>query len=346
MNMTRADLDAAVGQGVLTHDQAGALWRMLEERYATRSRFDLVHVAYYTGALIVISAMTWFMTLAWDEFGGGALLGISLIYALCFALLGRLLWSKPMYKTAGGLLITVAVCMTPLAIYGFEKWIGIWPQGDPGSYRGFYEWVKGSWLFMELGTVIAAAVALKYIRFPFLTAPIAFALWYLSMDLTPLLFGQDEFTWNQRLWVSLCFGLAMLLVSFLVDHRTKEDYAFWGYLFGMFAFWGGLSLMEDQGELGRLIYCLINVGLMFVSVFLGRRVFMIFGGLGVFWYLGYLAYEVFENSLLFPVALTALGLSVIGVGLLYQRYRPQIERAVLDILPPAIKRLRPVHRLG
>jgi hypothetical protein len=40
---------------------------------------------------------------------------------------------------------------------------------------------------MEVGTVAAGLVALRYFRFPFLTAPIAFALWFMSMDLTPLI---------------------------------------------------------------------------------------------------------------------------------------------------------------
>jgi hypothetical protein len=62
---------------------------------------------------------------------------------------------------------------------------------------------------MEVGTIIAALITLKFIRFPFLTFPIAFSLWYMSMDLTPLLFGKPEFTWQQRLWVSLFFGLLM-----------------------------------------------------------------------------------------------------------------------------------------
>src|SRR5439155_13833543 len=50
----------------------------------------------------------------------------------------------------------------------------------------------------------------------------------MSMDLTPLIYGRSDFTWNQRLWVSLWFGLAFLAVSFLVDRRTRDDYAFWG----------------------------------------------------------------------------------------------------------------------
>lgn len=188
--------------------------------------------------------------------------------------------------------------------------------------------------------MIASLVALKFIRFPFLTAPLAFAGWYMSMDLAPLLFGQSDFGWDQQLWVSLVFGLLMLVMAFMVDRRTEEDFAFWGYLFGLFAFWGGLSLMDGGGELARFVYCLVNVALMVISVLLARRVFLVFGALGVFGYLGHLAYVVFADSLLFPVALTGLGLAVIALGILYQRHHAGIEQAVLRMLPPALVRVR------
>jgi len=64
----------------------------LEWRNADRPWFDLQHVAYYFGALVVISDMTWFITLGWERFGGGGILAISLSYALGFTVAGGLLW--------------------------------------------------------------------------------------------------------------------------------------------------------------------------------------------------------------------------------------------------------------
>jgi hypothetical protein len=50
---------------------------------------------------------------------------------------GRHLWFDRGLKVPGGLLTTIAVCMVPLAIYGFQRMTGIWPNGDPGSYRNY-----------------------------------------------------------------------------------------------------------------------------------------------------------------------------------------------------------------
>lgn len=346
MEISKEDLNRAASEGVISTDQVEALWRALESRRSVSPRFDLAHVAYYFGALIVISAMGWFMTLGWERFGGGGIFLISAVYALTFVLVGRTLWYKEHLKIPGGLLFTVAVCMTPLAIYGLERLTGIWPQGDPGVYRGYHIWVKGSWFLMEVGTILAGLVALRFIRFPFLTAPIAFSLWYMSMDLTPLLFGKTDFTWNERLWVSLWFGLAVLVVAYVVDRRTREDYAFWGYLFGMLAFWGGLSLMETGSEFRRFLYGLINVGLMLLSVLLDRRVFIVFGALGVFGYLGHLAYSVFKDSLMFPFVLSVLGIVIIYLGIKYQRHRDVIDRSILGLLPEQLRHLLPKERVG
>jgi hypothetical protein len=65
---------------------------------------------------------------------------------------------------------------------------------------------------------------------------------------------------------------------------------------------------------------------------------------GYIGYLAYLAYRVFRDSLLFPFALTIIGVGVIFLGIQYQRHRPAIERAILGCLPEAARRLLPPSR--
>lgn len=347
MKIFKEDIDWAASEGIISPEQADALWEALSQRLENRPQFNLANVSYYFGALIVISGMTWFMGLAWEKFGGGGIFLISCVYALCFVLAGKTLWFEQNLKIPGGLLFTIAVCMTPLAIYGLQTMLDLWPQGDPGNYRDYHIWIKGSWLFMELGTIIAALIALKFVRFPFLVAPIAFTLWYMSMDLTPLLFGGIDFSWEERLWVSFWFGLACLVVAYWVDMKTTriaEDYAFWLYLFGLLSFWFGMTLMGDGTEWEFFLYFVINLGLVLLSVLLQRRVFIVFGALGVFAYFSHLAYEIFRDSLLFPFALTVLGIGVIYLGVLYQRNRGAIEGWILGKVPMSFQQVLPRRR--
>jgi len=192
MSLNKEGLDQAVTEGILTENQATQLWNWFETKYtpqaevtstqtsteySPKSNLNAANVAYYFGALLIISAMTWFMTAAWGEFGGWGIFAIATSYALIFILLGHYLWFKQQLEVPGGLLYTLAVCMTPLAIFGFQSATGMWVQGAQDDYTDFFQWVKGSWLFMELGTIIAGLITLKFIRFPFLIAPIAFTLW-------------------------------------------------------------------------------------------------------------------------------------------------------------------------
>jgi len=125
MKISKKDLERAVSQGVLSSEQAEQLWNSLEANHAVQPHFCPAQVAYYFGAMIVISAMGWFMTLAWENLGGPGIFVVASIYAVCFSLAGRTLWQQKSFQIPGGLLFTIAVCMTPLAIYGVTATNGL-----------------------------------------------------------------------------------------------------------------------------------------------------------------------------------------------------------------------------
>ena len=157
--------------------------------------------------------------------------------------------------------------------------------------------------------------------------------------------GNTDFAWGLRENVSMYFGLAVILVAWALDLKRWKagDFAFWLHLAGEVSFWGGLTSHDSDNELLKLVYCLINIGLVVLAVFLGRRIYAVFGALGISFYLGYLAYEVFEDSLLFPQFLSMIGLAVSGLGIWYFRKQKAIAHWLLTSLPPELQRLRPVH---
>jgi hypothetical protein len=140
------------------------------------------------------------------------------------------------------------------------------------------------------------------------------------------------------------FGVGTLVIAYLVDKSTKDDYAFWLYLFGLAAFWGGLSLMDSGGAWSRLGYCFINLILIAASTLLNRRVFAVFGSFGVAGYLSYLAFRLFKDSLFLPMALTVIGVGVIMATVAYQRNRARIDEYIVGVLPDGFMRLLPAER--
>ncbi|MBC7542576.1 MAG: hypothetical protein H7338_07590 [Candidatus Sericytochromatia bacterium] len=308
MAVSDDDLTWLTQQGHLSQEQATGLRTALQARRgaarlvepalrpAWSPRFDFLNVAYYFGALLVMGAMGFFMTLGWEAFGGGGIAAIAVAYAAAFVLAGRRLWYKHQLYVPGGLLITMAVAMVPLATYGIQRALNVWPDADPGNFREFHQWVKGGWFTMEIVTVLAAGAALRWFRFPFLVAPIAFCLWYMAMDATPLIAGAN-FTWLDRGWVSLGFGIATIASGVIAEKKVHRDFGFWLYLFGQLAFWGGLTTVagwhEGHGWVTSGLRILLG-GLGLAAVIGGTRtrhpVFTVFGVYAVLQYIGYLAW--------------------------------------------------------
>lgn len=344
MRISKEHFFSATSNLKIPEKQAEALWSSLEnleneDKGSKVSSFS--KWMYYFGAMIIICAMTWWMNLSWEWFGGGGIFIIATLYALIFTLLGAKLWKKQDLRIPAGLLITIAVCMTPLAIYGLETYFKLWPQDQVKNYSDFFYVIKGNWIYMELGTIIAGIIALRFFPFPFITAPIFFAAWFFILDVIPLLLGKDN-SWEEKEWLSLGFGVVLIGISYVIHRKYSADYAFWGYLFGALIFWANLSAITwDKGEFVSFIYLLINILMMIVSILLNKRIFMILGALGSFIYFGHLAYDIFEDSILFPFVMSILGLIVIYLGVMYQKNRQWIETKIKEKTPESIRQLFP-----
>ncbi len=369
LSLRHADLQDAVRAGLITAEQAQGLWehwagqaRMQETQpaplaelapptpaapvapaAAAAPRFSFTYVLYYFGGMVAIGAMTLFMTLGWQRFGNGGLLAIALGYLLASLKVADHLKARHLV-TPAGILATLAVCLVPLAVFALQGALGLWPPGGPQSYRAYHELIDWRWLTLEFATLAAGAVMLWRYRLPFMAMPIAVTIWYLYMDLTNALMQNHGFEWEFTRDMSLLFGLATCCIAMWVDVRSRraqgewrQDFAFWLYIFGAIMFWGGLSLRSSGSELAKLGYGLLNAGLVFWGAAIGRRVFTILGALGVAGYLGYLSHRVFQDSLLFPFALTLLGLAVVGLGIWWQRHEHAIEQRLSGWLPAGLR---------
>ncbi len=336
--ITEPRLQAAVRNAGYPEQVFEQIRAQLAAEPQTAASFEAAHIAYYLGALLIIGAMGWFITQAWDSLAGITLTAIAATYAIVFGGAGYVLSQRPNSRVPGGILVTIAVSMMPMIVYGIERQFHLWPSDDPGKYSDFHPYIRSGWVYMELFTVLASFIALRFIRFAFVTAPGAYALWYLSMDGTALLFGHS-WTFQEEAHISVIFGLVIMLVAFFLDGERDVDLAFWFYLFGLLTFSGSLSLWEGGTQLGKAIYCLLHVALIVLSVVLQRRAFLVFGALGVLFYIGDEAYGFFKDSISFTFGLTAIGIAFIVLGLLYKRSEPALTHALLPFIPDRIRRL-------
>ncbi|MBN1127473.1 MAG: hypothetical protein JXA71_00700 [Chitinispirillaceae bacterium] len=226
-------------------------------------------------------------------------------------------------------------------VFSFQKYFNVWVFKSPGDYDSYYTWINSGWFLMEMATIITAVLFILIFKFPFLTFPLSFTVWFLSMDITPVVYGSGVHSWEERKMVSAMFGALVLVIAFIVDRKTKGDFSLWLYIFGLMAFWTGITFMDSDSELNKLLYCLVNLFLIIVSVLLQRKVFIVFGSMGLYVYLYHVSSRVFEDSLLFPVALSMLGLSIIVLGIVYSKNHVRFEKAVLKRTPATLLKLLP-----
>ena len=352
MTVRRSDLEAAAAAGVLQPDQVDRLLAFLDQRTtkAGTARFSGTHVLYYLGGLLAIGAASLFTTLAVDALGMGALFVLSVFYAI-FAIGVAIWFEKKELGVPAGIFATLAIALVPLAVFALQHLLGFWADGRHAQhYRDFHYWIDWRWLIMELSTLAAGTVMLWRFRYTFLVMPIAVTLWYMGMDIVPALIMQangasDLFysaaAWELRKKISLAFGLIMVLLAFFVDLRSRhsKDYAFWLYLFGLLTFWGALTSLGSGQLAGKLVYLAINFLMIFAAAILGRRVFAVFGGIGVVLVLADLSWGMFKNSFAFVAVLTLLGFALIGAGVWWSKREAEIVAKVRALLPRDLREL-------
>lgn len=288
------------------------------------SKFNIENFLYYFGAFIIVSTMVWYLGSIWNNFGHGGLFAISILYFAIFVIIGNFLWNKKK-KTPGGLLYVCAVSVIPLLVWAFESLIGIMPK-DLSEYNDFHIFIRSGWILMELATIFTGFIFLKHRKFPLLTLPICYAMWYLSMDIVPLCLGQAiEPTWGMRNFATSVFAILMLGFALKLDNdkQDSEDYSHWLYIFGATMLWGViisiLAQFKLDNEFAYFLTAIFNFTYMFISILLKRKVFMVWGAIGFWTYLGHLAFQIFEDTPMFPIVLVIFGLLIISFGIYYSK---------------------------
>ena len=204
----------------------------------------------------------------------------------------------------------------------------MWPETE-FAYRDFYRYVSQTWIPLELISIAIRIIIIWRIRFPLVTLLIAFWMWFLSMDLTRWIVKSDDWDISDpEQIVSSVMGAGMLFLGIYLQRKAKQDYSFWFYLFGhllVLSFFSSLTL-DREGILG-LVYFAVYFLFVIASVWLQRRVFLVFGAIGCYGYISYLAFDIFDGAMGFVFALGGVGLLIVLSAVGYQKYlRPWLEK--------------------
>lgn len=330
MSDTNALLARAVTAGIITQEQRAAIEALAG--HESSSSLSGVTVAYGLGALLVLFASGWFLVSRWETLGPWGVLAIAACYATLFIWLGARV-KRMGYPRAGDLLLVLAIGLTPLVAWSLMRLAGEWPPQVELVGLVTTPWMRTRFLVLDLSTILAALLTWRVRRFPALMLPLGVALWWAWLHLSQLLEIRPSNEWYDR-WVMLAAGLALLALADSVERWQRRDrqaaaegdYAAMLWLVGGLAFafaYLVIWLRLDDGQ-----HTLLPVALLLVALFIRtrRRVLLVFGGLGVFGYLAWLASEVFKDGALFPIALIAIGVTLIATTVWAQRRFPSLFR--------------------
>ncbi len=344
VQFTWADMEEWVEEGLIAPDQALAIRERVGRggtsvvQISTRpakglaQALDMTTVAYYFGGFMILLAYTFFIGLRWQSLGSVGQLLVSVFTAGLLWGIGALL-RRGGFSMAGNILIFAGTGIVPLIAYTLAQTFGWWPQtpdyGDP-NYNDFHQTIRPYWVYLEAVSLAAAGIILWLVRFPLITLLMAFWGWYLSMDLARWVAGSDLGYGDTEQLVSLIVGAWMLIIGFVLQRRTREDYSRWLYLFGHVVVLGNLAALtyRKEGILG-LVFIAVYVGFVVASVRLQRPVFLVFGALGCYGYISYLSWKTFSDVMGFPIVLAIVGLVIVLTTVGYQKYgRAWLEERV------------------
>ena len=82
MNLHKRHLQQAVEQQIINAQQAEQLWQFWQQQGNHTPQFRFTHVLYYLGGMLAIGALSLFMTLGWESFGGAAIVVLCVLYGV------------------------------------------------------------------------------------------------------------------------------------------------------------------------------------------------------------------------------------------------------------------------
>lgn len=353
-------LERGVRQGIISETQRDQLLTLASglaspagaERAPVRGSerpagFNAVTVAYGLGAMLVLFACGWFLVDRWAQLGPWGVLGVVAAYAAVLVAAARWLLVHR-FQLAADIMTMLAVCLSPLVSWSFLSMAGRWPiapRNDPLLQHS--PWMAYQWLVLDLTLILVALLVLRKRRLVTLTWPTAVALWATWLHVGQILHG-GEGTMTFDRWVMLANGLFLLLVAERVERWQRRQAAALVAAGGVAApraalgdfanaFWvcGLLATavaymaiwLRADGEPTQHLLPVFSLGLVGLSLYLRRRVALLFGVAGILGYLAFLAQDVFKDYVSFPILLAGFGILLILITVWTQtRFPALVER--------------------
>ncbi len=327
-------LQLAVERGIISAEQQKQLGALSQEVGAQKSSSAMSNVLFYGGGVLALLAMAVTMAAGFESFGWGGMAVMLLIYGGASVALVRKINTIGGMRVATSMLAMLPVLIVPFFIYAVQNMLGLWHFGYNSSAPDY------SVVVMLLGALATAGAMYRWIAQPMQLLPILATVWCLMMEL----FGSGDIfflSYGDRM-VTTFYGLGVLGLSIWLDMRsvgTGKDMSFWGYIVAASALLGGLTILWDGGEGGRLVFAAASAGMVIVGGMLARRIMALYGAIGVGAYIVYTIATSVDSLGGAAIMLITLAGGVIWLGMLWYKHEEAIMARLRSVLPQGMQDL-------
>jgi hypothetical protein len=235
----------------------------------------LVRVLLYVGAATAVGSFGWWAA----GYESWALWQLLLLAAVCALLLaGLAAYGRARhYRDLTGVTAVVLAFLVPLVAYRLLSEAGFAFSFD---FTGFYAWIDGGWVWLELSALVATIVLYLLVREPLLGLPFFLFAWFAAMDVTARSVGvttEDVPTIGR---IVFSFGAAAFVIGVALDVRGLRRHALWAHVFAVLGVVSGLALWTDETGWNLL---LVSTGSAFLvlGTGLGRTTYLVAGALAL-----------------------------------------------------------------
>ena len=278
-----------------------------------KARLNPVTVAYYFGGFLALISFTAFIGMRWEELSDGERLATALSVLVVTACLGAWLRFAKDYRIAGGVILLITAVVFPMFVYTVAEMAGLWPNRDSFEALGY------AFLYISLISLPVALALLIMTRFWLISVVVAGLVHFATLAIGGINSADQAIVTSATCGIFILLGLGLSL-------RGKQQYTFWLKLYGLVGLYIGFTTLFSNSEnaLFGILFLVVYLIMIFFSLYFQEVIYLIFGIIGVYTYIIRLIFDYLGDTVYFPLLLGIIGISIVVLAVLYQRYRGSI----------------------
>lgn len=278
-----------------------------------KSILNPVTVAYYFGGFLALISFTVFIAARWEELSEGERLATALSVLVVTVCLGAWLRFAKNYNIAGGLILLIATAVFPLFVYTVADITGLWPAG------GSFEELSYAFLYLSLISLPVALLILVLTRFSLISLVVAGLVHFIALAIGGIVTADLAVVTSATCGIYILLGIGLSL-------RGMKRYTFWLKLYGLVGLQAGFTTLFSNSDstLFGILFLVVYLIMIAFSLRFQEVIYLVFGVIGVYTYIIRLIFDYLEDTVYFPLVLGIIGISIVILAVLYQRYHHKL----------------------